>query len=42
MVGLSDFCGYDEKGNKEANLKFPYRLVFHPTKEVHTAFSSAP
>ena len=42
MVGLSDFCGYNEKGTKESNNKFPYRLIFHPTEEVHTAFSSKP
>jgi len=42
MIGLSDFCGVDEKGKKETSPKFPYRLIFHPTNEVHTAFGNKP
>jgi len=42
MIGLSDFCTFDEKGKKETTPKFPYRLIFHPSKDAHTAFSSAP
>lgn len=30
MMGLSDMATYDQFGNKESIVNFPFRLVFHP------------
>jgi len=37
MLGLSDIARYDQQGNMESRPNFPYRLVFHPNKRIHTA-----
>lgn len=42
MVGLSDCATFDAQGKKEANPRMPFRLVLHPSKEAHTAFSAEP
>merc|ERR1712232_1418480 len=39
MVGLSDFAGYTQSGQKVASPKFPYRLFFVPM--VHSSLTSA-
>jgi len=42
MMALSDMATYDQFGNLETNVNFPFRLVFHPVKAAHEGFSSAP
>jgi len=42
MMALSDMATYDQFGNQETNVSFPFRLVFHPVKAAHEGFSSAP
>ena len=38
-VGLSDFGGVDQSGQREGQNKFPFRLRFEPTSEVKGRFS---
>jgi len=42
MLGLNQMATFDEDGNAENSPNFPFRLVFHPTKEAHTKFPSTP
>jgi len=42
MLGLSNMAKWDEKGNEASNIDFPFRLVFHPTAEMHTKFPDTP
>ncbi|KAL6073150.1 hypothetical protein QOT17_005120 [Balamuthia mandrillaris] len=42
MVGLSDFASYTESGAPVAKPLFPFRLVLHPTKQVHNMFPDDP
>jgi len=41
MIGLSDLALYDQYGNSITSPVFPFRLVFHPTTDLHNAFSDA-
>lgn len=34
MMGIARFAEYDENGNKEENVKFPFRVILHPTKQA--------
>lgn len=34
IVGVSDAALFDEEGEQEEDVKFPFRLVFHPSEEV--------
>jgi hypothetical protein len=38
FIGLSDMALYDEHGKKAQQPKFPFRLIFHPRKNVHIQF----
>eukprot|EP01126_Amoeba_proteus_P063681 TRINITY_DN87_c0_g1_i3.p1 TRINITY_DN87_c0_g1~~TRINITY_DN87_c0_g1_i3.p1 ORF type:complete len:332 (+),score=49.98 TRINITY_DN87_c0_g1_i3:150-998(+) len=38
MLGLSDIALADENGQEATTVKFPFRLVFHPTTQLHNAF----
>jgi len=38
MVALSDFAGFNEAGVREAQINFPFRLVFHPKTALHNMF----
>jgi len=38
FAGLWKLAQYDEFGRAENKIKFPFRLHFHPTKALHTAF----
>jgi len=38
MIGLSEFAQYDKYGNTISCPLFPFRLVFHPTKELNERF----
>jgi len=35
MLGLSDIARFDQFGNQQSPVSFPYRLVFHPNKRLH-------
>lgn len=37
-VGLSNMAQFDQAGNKEAAMVFPYSLTFKPTSQVHNLF----
>jgi hypothetical protein len=37
-VGVRDLAEYDENGNKEAEPRFPFRLIFRPTDLVNNIF----
>jgi len=38
MVGLKHFAEYDQNGNSVDTPSFPYRLVFHPSTDLHNMF----
>lgn len=38
VVGLSGMAQYDCQGNKAAEPRFPFRVIFHPAKHLHEAF----
>jgi len=38
MLGLSSMAKFDEQGNESSSPDFPFRIVFHPTAEMHTKF----
>jgi len=38
MLGLLPLAEFDEKGKKEEKPKFPFRVIFHPTDQVHSLF----
>lgn len=42
MIGLKDCSSFDQYGNAEPQINFPFRLVFHPSNDAHNAFDSAP
>jgi hypothetical protein len=42
MVGLSALATYDQSGNAENPINFPFRIIFHPVDAVHSLFSSEP
>jgi len=42
MIGISNLAQFDESGTNITSPKFPFRLVFHPTTALHTAFPDAP
>ncbi|KAL6068405.1 hypothetical protein QOT17_008215 [Balamuthia mandrillaris] len=42
MLGVSDFAKYGADGKTVKNPRFPFRLVFHPTKAVHEMFPNDP
>jgi len=42
FVGLSDFAQYDQNGNEIDEPRFPFRLIFHPTSELHNMFPDSP
>jgi len=35
MLGLSDAATYDRDGRRASNPVFPFRIIFHPTSELH-------
>jgi len=37
FLGLSELASYDQFGRFESRPNFPYRVVFHPNKRIHTA-----
>lgn len=39
-TGLSDMARYDQKGNEEKNIVFPWRLDITPNPDVTALFSS--
>ena len=39
LIGLSDMAKYDRNGNKYIDVKFPFRIIFHPSKQLHLKFS---
>jgi hypothetical protein len=41
-LGVSDLAHYDQNGNTVANPVFPFRVIFHPVKSVHSLFPDAP
>lgn len=41
QVGLSNFGEYDQAGRQETNVKFPFKLRFEPSSEVHNMFPTA-
>jgi len=38
MVGLKHCAQFDQDGNEASDPSFPYRLVFHPSTELHNMF----
>jgi hypothetical protein len=42
MLGLNRMSTFDQHGNAESNPNFPFRLIFHPTSQVHTALDPTP
>jgi len=41
MVGLKDSASIDQHGVSVAKPNYPFRLIMHPSKQAHTAFSSS-
>jgi len=38
MVGVSHLAEFDQNGNKVPSPVFPWRIIFHPATDLHTAF----
>lgn len=40
FTGLSNAASFDEEGFVVTDPKFPFKLIFHPTTEVHETLPS--
>lgn len=40
MLGISDFCSYDETGSRARSLNFPYRIIFQAPNPMQFAVNT--